>query len=292
MTTEDFPTRFGEWALIVGASTGLGAAWAEECAKRGMNVVICARSEDKLADVAAGLRERHGVQTQHFVVDISDMSASQTIIENVAGLDIGLCVWNAAIEQGGHFVNSSEEHHVDQVVGNALNPMRVTYHLTRDMAQKHRGAILLVSSMAGVQGTANQASYSGTKAFLAMLGESLWYEMAQYGVRVASVTVGAVNTPQYQHVQRAHAEAAGATEAPSDAPQPHSPEEVAAYVIEHIDDGPRLFSHPDDEAAFTGMSQLPRKDAVSMISAVTDRFFSAGYDELDKLPKLPKEQWI
>ncbi len=288
---KNFPEHYGPWALIVGASTGLGAAWAEEAAKRGMNVAICARRAEKLEDVAAGLRERYGVETRQFVVDISDEGAADVILAQTTDLDLGLCIYNAAIEQAGLFVDTAEQRHIDQVTGNALNPMRLTYHLSREMAKKHRGAILLISSMAGVQGTANQASYSASKAFMAMLGESLWNEMARFGVRVATVTVGAVATPEYLRLAELHADPNTAA-AEASGPQPHTPEEVAAYVMEHLEDGPRLFSHPDDEAAFTAMSQLPRAMAVNMISAATDQYFSAGHTQLEPLPQLPKSQWI
>lgn len=289
-----YTEKYGPWALVVGASIGLGAAWAEECAKRGFHLVICARRKDRLETLSQRLQKEYGVEVRTFSVDISQEAAYDTILENIRDLDIGMCIYNAAIEHGGYFIKVEEEHHLRQIVGNAVIPMRLSWYLCRDMARKNRGCILLVSSMAGIIGTANQSSYGATKAFMAQLAETLWYEMRKYGVTVAGVTVGSVATPQFYQQQAAQGTnmEAGASYDYSDLLEgltiepdilkatPHTPEEVAAYVLEHVEDGPRLFSHKEDQLSYEGYNRMSRRDGCLFMGRNTDKFFSAGLSNL------------
>ena len=285
----NFVEQYGPWALVVGASQGLGAAWAEECAKRGQNVAICARTLSKLDAVAADLRKKYGVETRTFSIDISAEDCPEKIYENVKDLDLGTLIYNAAIETGGYFIKVDEKYHRQQVIGNAMNPMVLTYKIARDMAKRHRGCILLISSMAGVVGTASQPSYGAAKSFMAILGESLWYEMQKYGVYAAGVTVGSVATPNYveqQAEQGTNMEVGESYEyddliegleefnkAVMDA-KPHTPADVAAYVLDHVGTGPRLYTHDEDEAAARAYDAMPRKTGVTYMSRNTDKYFS------------------
>ena len=279
----------------------MGSAWAEEAAKQGMNIIICARRLAKLEAVATNIRATYGVEVRVFTVDIAREDGADKIIEQIQDLDIGLCVYNAAFESGGYFINVEEETNVKQILGNTLTPMRLSYYLCREMARKHRGCIVLISSMAGVVGTANQAVYSGCKSFMALLAESLWYEMGQYGVTVTGVTVGTVATPEFFAIQEAQGTnlEVGKSVDYSDLldgitidpalleAKPHTPEEVVSYVVEHLEDGPRLFSHPEDEAAFYGYTRMNRKDAVLFMGRNTDKYFSA-YPQANEFTKIKK----
>lgn len=265
-----YAEKYGPWALVVGASIGLGAAWARECAKRGFHVIVCARRLDRLETLAAELQEKFGVETRAFSVDISTEEAYDTILQNIEGLDIGMCIYNAAIEHGGYFIDVEEKYHLRQIVGNALIPMRLSWYLCRQMAGRRRGCVLLVSSMAAAAGTANQSSYGATKAFEVQLAETLWYEMRKYGV-----TAGSVATPQFlkqQEAQGTNLKAGkgydysdlieGLTVPPALLnAKPHAPEEVAAYVLGHVENGPRLFSHPEDQQFYEGLNSMTRRDA-------------------------------
>ena len=286
----NYPEKYGPWAVVIGSSIGLGAAWAEECAKRGFNVVACARRLERVQELTARLEKTYGIQTKAFSVDISVESAVDTILENIQGLDVGMFIYNAAVESGGYFIKVEEKYHIQQVIGNALVPMRLSWHVCRDMARKNRGCLLLVSSMAGIIGTANQASYGAAKAFEAQLAETLWYEMRKYGVTVSGVTVGSVATPQFIQQQSAQGTnmEAGAAYDYSDLVEgleiedailratPHTPEDVAKYVMDHVEDGPRLFSHYEDQLSYEGYNRMTRKDGCLFMGRNTDKFFSAG----------------
>ena len=277
---ENFREKYGPWALVVGASAGLGACWAEECAKRGNNVVICARRLEKLKEVSAGIREKYDVETREFVVDISKEDAADTIIENVRDLDIGICIYNAAIEHVGYFIKVDKKHHREQIVGNTVVPMELSWYLCREMARKHRGCILLCSSMAGAVGCGNNAVYGGVKSFELILAKGLWYEMKKYGVTVAGVTVGAIDTPEFKRVQ---SEQSKAYELRGDKYSPAkaiAPEKAAAYVLDHVNDGPHLFTSRNDQKSYRMMVSLPFKAACETMGTVMDKNFSSGYDQL------------
>ena len=277
----DFREKYGEWALIIGASAGLGACWAEECAKRGNNVVICARRLEKLQAVSAGLREKYGIETREFVVDISKEDAADTIIKNIKDLDIGVCVYNAAIEHSGYFIKVDKKYHREQIVGNTIVPMEISWYLCRKMARKHKGCILLCSSMAATVGCGNNAVYGGVKSFELVLGKGLWYEMRKYGVTVAGVTVGAIDTPEFKRVQEEQAkvyEQLGEKYKPAKA---ISPEEAAAYVLDHVEDGPHLFTSKGDQKSYKLLTALPAKTACDMMGTVMDKNFSQGYEQLE-----------
>lgn len=285
--------KYGPWALVIGASTGLGASWARECAKRGMNVAICARRLNKLQEVSSELRENYSVETLEFVVDIAAPDAADTIRQAVSGLDIGMVIYNAAVERAAPFIKMREEYHLQQIAGNAVTPMRICYHFCREMARKHRGCILLLSSMSASAGTSNHSTYSACKSFMMQLGETLWYEMGKYGVDVSGVMVGSVVTPEFIRIQTEQGTnmTAGQAYDLSDiigdlqvdpacmSAQPHLCDEVASYVMDHVGEGPRLYTHPEDQLANEAYGRMDRRDGTLLLSRVTDKFFSAGHSE-------------
>lgn len=277
---DNLSSKYGEWALVVGASTGLGACWAEECAKRGFNVIICARRLEKLQQVSAEIREKYGVDTKEFVADISEESASETIIENIRDLDIGMMIYNAAIEHVGYFIKVDEKYHEKQITGNAIVPMKLCWHLCRDMARKHKGCILLCSSMAAAVGCGTNAVYGAVKSFELTLAEGLWFEMRKYGVTVSGVMVGAIETPEFQRVKESLKEkqGSGAKEKKNKA---LPPPEAAKYVLDHVGDEPILFTSSGDRRMYNLMTKLPRKQGCIMMGEVMDKEFNSGYEVLD-----------
>ena len=275
MSKKNFKKQYGEWALIVGASTGFGEAWANECAARGMNVIVCARRLNKLQEVTAKIRERYGVETREFVVDISDDAACDTILENIAGLDIGFCIFNAAVEHVGDFILVDEKYHEQQIRGNAMTPMKLTWHLCRDMAKKNRGAILLCSSMAGAICDPYNSVYGGVKSFELSLAEGLWYEMKQYGVTVAGVMIGEIATPEYYRVKESLGQDV------EDQKNASTPEEAAAYVMDQFGKSPILYTSKHDERTYKLLMYLPRAKAVTIMGDTMAKNFNSGYDLLD-----------
>lgn len=285
----EFTEKYGQWALVVGASQGLGAAFADNCAQRGFDVVICARRKNKLDEVAAGLREKYGVQTRQIVVDITQEDCAEQLAAAVEDLDIGLLIFNAAVEPGGPFAQIRLEDHMTNIVGNCVTPTKLCWMLARKMEAKHRGGIFLVSSMAGLGGIANWVSYGAGKGYELLLAEGLWYELKQYGIDAAAYVVGTTETPEFKATQQKHGTGltgeAKTEDLNGSVTVPRTPESVAAALFDQMGCGPRLYSHPDDEKISGYMAQLSRAEYVNMMSQATTTYFLGGRNELlDPIP--------
>ena len=197
-TTGQWTERYGPWAVVAGASEGLGAAFADALAARGLNVVIVARRAQPLQALAAGLASRHGVQTRALAIDLSAPEGVATLLSDLSDLSVGLLVWNAALSLIGPFLEQPLEGHLRELEVNCRSPLAVVHSLGQAMAQRGRGGIILMSSLSGMQGTALVAHYAATKAWNRVLAEGLWWELGKRGVDVLASVAGATDTPGYR----------------------------------------------------------------------------------------------
>jgi short-subunit dehydrogenase len=181
-----------KWALVTGASAGIGKALAEELALGGANLVLTARRQDRLESLAQTLRSKHQIQTEVFVADLTEAEAPGQLFEFTQGkgLEIGLLVNNAGFGQYGEF------HKVDP--GRLLEMVQVNcgavLHLSRlylpGMVAKRSGDVLIVASTASFQAVPYISTYAATKVFDLFLAEGLSEEMKPYGVRVCACALG------------------------------------------------------------------------------------------------------
>ena len=196
--TTEFAERYGPWALVVGASAGIGAAVADEAARRGINVLTVARRAPLLEEGAARLRATHGVAVQTLAVDLTDPGAVDAIVAATGGLEVGTLVYNAAAEPRGYFLEVPAAEHLDNITVNCTVPTLLCHHFGRAMAARGRGAIALVSSMGALQGGKVFASYFAAKAYEWILAEGLWAELGEAGVDAVAYVVGATRTENYK----------------------------------------------------------------------------------------------
>lgn len=282
---QDFSAKYGPWALIIGASEGMGAAFADNCAQRGLNVALVARRAEALAQVAAGLRDRHGVETREIVADVGALDFSETLQQAVADIEIGFMIFNAGIQPGGPFLRIKLEDHLTCIQIQVIAPTKVCHWLGRQMAARGRGGMVLVSSGAAQQGLAHWVGYGAAKAYELILGEGLWYELRDQGVTVTSYVVGSTYTPNFQRTQQKHglpfAEGIDPAAFPEGTPLPRLPQEVADALFAQLEDGPRLYPHADDEAAAKGAAQMPRGDLITIAGAASIAAFPSGLNELE-----------
>jgi short-subunit dehydrogenase len=192
-----FKNQYGSWALIAGASEGLGEAFAEELAKRGLNLVLIARRENLLQKISKNIKKSYGVEVIVLSLDLNSSDMLEVIESRTSDLDVGLLVYNAALSPIGLFTNHTLDTHLKVINLNCIGSMTLTYHFCRKMKEKGRGGIILMSSMAGLQGSPIHASYGATRAYTRHLAESLWYEMRDYNVHVTACVAGATATPNY-----------------------------------------------------------------------------------------------
>lgn len=195
-----FANRYGPVALVVGASEGLGAAFARELAGAGLHLILVARRPDVLELLADELRATHGVTVRTLPCDLEQPEAIDAISEACRGQEVGLLLYNAAASSVGRFLDTPVATHLRVLHVNAEGPMRLAHALGGPMAARRRGGILLMSSLTAFQGTPLVASYGATKAFDLVLAEGLWGELKERGVDVLACCAGATLTPGYERV--------------------------------------------------------------------------------------------
>ncbi len=195
--SNDYVNYFGPWALIAGASEGLGEAFAREIAKNGINVALIARRKTLLDKLCSTISKEYNVQTKAIQLDLASENILDIIKAETKEIDIGLVVYNAALSPIGLFFNFDLEKHFKVIDVNVKGPMVFAYHFGQLMKDKGKGGIILLSSLAGLQGDPYHANYSATRGYTMNLAEALWYELRKYGVHVMACVAGATNTPNY-----------------------------------------------------------------------------------------------
>lgn len=186
--------KYGDWALVTGASAGIGKAIAAELAKEGMNLVIVARNEARLEEVKVGLEHSHGVSVRVVVADLTEPNAVEQIEDATEDLEIGVLVPNAGVEMSGEFVETDRHANARMVQLNIAAPMLLAHGYGRKMAIRGRGAILFLSSLFGYQGIPYVANYAATKAYILSLGEALNVEFGRRKVDVTVLSPGLTDT--------------------------------------------------------------------------------------------------
>ena len=192
-----FPDRYGAWAFVAGASEGLGAAFARALAERGLNLLIAARRAAPLEDLAAEIRARSAVQVRSMAGDLAESHFLQSLQACAADLDLGVIVSNAAYVPIGEFASRPAADVLRAVDVNVRAPVTLLRSMLPLMIERERGAVILMSSLAGYQGIPRIAMYTATKAFTRVLAEGLWRELRGSGVDIVACCAGAVRTPGY-----------------------------------------------------------------------------------------------
>jgi short-subunit dehydrogenase len=192
----DFRHRYGPWAVVAGASEGIGAAYARRVAAAGINVVIMARRAGPLRGLADDLRDATRVEVRPLAVDLSSRSLLDVLAPAVSDIEVGLLVYNAgATERAAVFVRQPLDDALALIDRNCRAVAQLAHHFGAAMAERGRGGIVLMSSLSAAAGSGYTAVYSATKAFDVVLAEGLWIELGQSSVDVLAVPAGLTDTP-------------------------------------------------------------------------------------------------
>jgi short-subunit dehydrogenase len=254
---EKFTMKYGPYALVCGASEGLGAAFAEALAKRGLNLALIARRKNLLEGLAQELKEKYPVDVIGIPVDLADYAEVKRCV-GALNIPIGLLVYNAAYCPIGLFEETTEAQLAGLVAVNITGPLLLVKLLSQPMIQNRRGGIVLMSSLAGGQGSPRLASYAASKAFNAILAEGLWKELKPRGIDVVASCAGAVLTPGYREAQGGRA--------PGTLPAPA----VAEQTLNRLGKGPIAVPGGLNKAArFLLTRILSRKSAIAVMSGNT-----------------------
>lgn len=257
---------YGPWAVVAGASEGIGRSFSRKLAARGFRLVLVARREEPLETLAGTLRAEHGVEVRVLSLDLGTSDAAIRLGDFTKDLDVGLVIYNAAYSPIGAFIDIEVEQHVKAVDVNVLGALRVSHHFGRRLAERGRGGLILMSSMSSFQGTAMVANYAATKAYDTILAEGLWYELGQRGVDVLACIAGATRTPSYE---------SSTDKIPSSGlAKPMRPDEVTEQALTDLGKRPSAVSGRRNRWASVLLRWLlGRQAAIRMVSSETEHMY-------------------
>lgn len=199
-----FRDRYGPWAVVAGASEGIGQAYADALAERGLNLVTIARRSEPLEADAERIRQQYRVQVRPLSLDLALPDLAERFDAAAADLDIGLLVYNACYSHIGEFVESSLGDCVRTLDVNCRGPLTLARRLAPHLIERGQGGIILMTSLAGFQGSALVGTYAASKAFDTVFAESLWAELSPRGVDVLGCVAGATLTPDFERKTPEH----------------------------------------------------------------------------------------
>lgn len=186
--------KYGEWALVTGASAGIGLEFARALAREGLSVVVTARRAERLNALVAELRDNFHVDTRVVTADLAAVDGADRIADAVADLPIGFLVNNAGFGYPGRFDKLATDRLREMVIVNCVAPVVLTSRILPAMVKRGRGAVIVVGSIAGRQPLPLHAVYSATKGFDLLFGEGLWGELRGTGVDALVLEPGATRT--------------------------------------------------------------------------------------------------
>ncbi|MDX2022993.1 MAG: SDR family NAD(P)-dependent oxidoreductase [Deltaproteobacteria bacterium] len=189
-----FLQRYGAWAVVTGASDGIGEQFARELAAAGVNLVLVARRAPRLEELANDLASAHQVQARVLAVDLAEARGRDAIMNMTRQLDVGLLVAAAGFGGSGLLVNADLQDEIRMIEVNCIAVLDLVRRMGQRLAARGRGGIVLMSSLVGFQGTPYAANYAATKAYVQSLAEGLHVEMRPLGVDVLASAPGPVTS--------------------------------------------------------------------------------------------------
>lgn len=265
ITDTTFADRYGPWALVAGASEGVGAAYARAMAERGLNVVLLARRQSVLDEVATSIRADTGVESRAVAIDLTGHDAMAQIVDATAGLAIGMVMFCAGADPNYEpFLANPVETALAMVHRNCIVPMQICHHFAPPMVARGKGGIVLVSSGAGLVGARNMVAYGATKAFDMVMAEALWAELHDKGVDVLALVLGVTDTPA---LRRLLARRGNLTSPDDTTPIPGAvtSAEAAAEAIANLSTGPTWFVGEQMREGSRLLGAMTRSEAVKML---------------------------
>ena len=249
--------RYGPWAVVAGGSEGVGAAFADQLAAAGINLVLLARSAGPLEEMAETARA-HGVEVVTLAMDLLRADAIDAIREVTDSLEVGLLVFNAGANTYGHDVVTGDLTRLREVIDlNVLRQVELAHHFGGLMRERRRGGLLFVGSLAGYLGQPELATYSAAKAFARVFAEGLWLELKPYEVHVLHLVLGVTRTPAMERAGLRF-DLPGLRVA-----EPHA---VAAEGLARLADGPVWIADGNDDIV-SKRSGLQRAELVERAAA-------------------------
>ncbi|NER00961.1 MAG: SDR family NAD(P)-dependent oxidoreductase [Cyanothece sp. SIO2G6] len=194
MSHQKYLTKYGPWALVTGASSGIGKAIAINLGNRGFNLVLVGRAEKRLQETQQTIQKNQQIEVKTFALDLGSDGALKILATQTEGLDIGLYVASAGFGTSGLFIETNQKDEKDMLMVNCAFLMESTKLFSHRMVNRGSGGIILLSSIVGFQGMPNAAHYAATKSYVQTFGEALHFELKNLGVDVLVAAPGSTNS--------------------------------------------------------------------------------------------------
>ncbi len=190
----DFKKKYGPWALITGASSGIGEEYAKQLAAKGLNIALVARRKDRMDEIATEIEKKFNIKVRVIAVDLLAENFMEEIKSKTDDIEIGLFVSNAGMLYIGNYMDNSLENDLRMIDLNVRVPAILTHHFVQKMIERKRGGIIYTASMLGFMGTPYASTYAGTKAHEITKGEGLAHELKPFGIDVLTLNPGLTET--------------------------------------------------------------------------------------------------
>jgi len=197
LSDSKFLSRYGKWVLVAGAAEGIGAAFSEVLAKKGMNLVMVDINPDKLAELSSRLEGKFSVKTKQLVNDLSLPDAAGNCMDFIKDIECKLLIYVPAYSPVKRFLDNSQEELDKYINLNSRTPLHLVHLFTAHLKNRGGGGILLMSSLAGLIGPQFSAPYAATKAFSILLAESLSIELKRNHISIMACCAGTTSTPTF-----------------------------------------------------------------------------------------------
>jgi short-subunit dehydrogenase len=269
MVRDAFSERYGPWAVVAGASDGVGAAYARAMGERGLNVVLIARRQALLDELASEISAKSHVEVLPLAIDLATSDAASRVIEAAGALEVGMLMYNAGSDPvNQYFLSYDVEPQLELIQRNCVTPTVLCHHYAGPMKSRGRGGIVLVTSSGGTIGMPQMVVYGGTKAYDLVFAEALWTELSPSGVDILAPILAATDTPTLRRVLAKR----GMLESEhDDSPLPNAvtAEEVVEGIIANLGDGPSWYAGDWARRGGEGLQRVSRNDAVRAVMKQT-----------------------
>ncbi len=247
--------KYGPWALVTGASSGIGRELSMRLAEAGLHLVITGRNESSLQQLQSEIERTYKIRVKTILTDISGMPGVHDVLEETEEIDLGLFIASAGIGTSGKFIKSEISKELNMVQLNTIALMMLTHQLGRRFAARKRGGIILMSSIVAFQGVPYSAHYSATKAYVQSLGEGLYHELKPYNVDVLAAAPGPVNSGFAKEANMVMGNAL-------------SPEDVGIPILKALGNKSTIFPGRLSKILMFGLRTVPRWGKIRIMKKV------------------------
>lgn len=254
--------KYGSWAFITGASSGIGEEFARRLASEKMNLILVARRKEKLEILAAKLKEEYKIEIVTAPIDLSKKKFLEELKEYVGKKEVGVLINNAGFGSNGEFINADADEEAKMVMLNCVAPVILTHHFVRPMVERKKGAIIFLGSVVAFQPTPFMTTYSATKAFNAFMGDALWYELKKYNIDVLSLNPGGTST-EFQRVANS-----------STGPAPRTVQQVVNTAMKSLGRKPSVVDGFYNKVLAVSSRLISRKLTLLIAGYITRKLYS------------------